>query len=96
MISGEKFESFNNKKLTRKKNIERAEKFFFNQPHEVQQALIARLLHKQLLKEIDTCVELGLIRKVDNSGNIFGDYENVGLNNQAIDAIYKSIVLKNG
>jgi len=53
-------------------------------------------LHKRLLEEIKVCTELGLIRRIDNSGNIFGDYENVGLNNQAIDIIYKSIVVKNG
>jgi len=58
--------------------------------------LISRLLHKRLLKEIDTCEKLGLIKRVENSNSVFGDYENVGLNNQAIDIIYKSIVLKNG
>lgn len=96
VVSGEKFISFNNKKKSRKKNIEQAETYFFNQPREVQEALIARLLHKQLMKEIQTCTDLGLIRRIDNSGNIFGDYENVGLNNQAIEIIYKSIVAKNG
>lgn len=96
VITGEKFVSFNNKKLTRKQNIQQAEKYFFSQPRDVQQALISRLLHKQLLREIKTCTELGLIRRIDNSGNIFGDYENVGLNNQAISVIYKSIIAKNG
>ena len=96
VISGETFKSFNNNKRTRKQNIQEAEKYFFSQPKEVQQALIARLLHKRLLKEIDNCVELGLIRRIDDSGNIFGDYENIGLNNQALDVIYKSIVAKNG
>jgi len=96
VITGEKFVSFNNKKLTRKQNIQQAEKYFFSQPKDVQQALISRLLHKQLLREIKTCTELGLIRRIDDSGNIFGDYENVGLNNQAINIIYKSIIAKNG
>ena len=96
VISGEKFISFNNNKKTRKQNIEQAETYFFNQPRDVQQALIARLLHKQLLKEINTCERLGLIRRVDNYNTVFGNYENVGLNSQAIDIIYKSLVAKNG
>ena len=57
--------------------------------------LIARLLHKILLKEIDTCVELGLIEKVNNYDNIFQNYKNVGLNSTAIEIIYKSLVAKN-
>lgn len=98
IVSGEKFISFNNKEngRTRKDNIKDAEDYFFKQPRDIQRALISRLLHKRLLKEIDTCEKLGLIRRVENSNSVFGDYENVGLNNQAIDIIYKSIVLKNG
>jgi Ca2+-binding EF-hand superfamily protein len=96
VVSGEKFISFNNNKKTRKKNIEEAEKYFFRADRDTQRALIARLLHKRLLQEIKTCTELGLIKRVDGTDNLFGDYENVGLNSQAIDIIYKSIVAKNG
>ena len=96
VVSGEKFISFNNNKKTRKKNIEEAEKYFFRADKDTQRALIARLLHKRLLQEIKTCTDLGLIRRVDSTDNLFGDYENVGLNSQAIDIIYKSVVAKNG
>lgn len=94
-VVGETFHSFNNKNKTRKQNIQEAEKYFFNRSREEQEMLIARLLHKILLKEIDTCVELGLIEKVNNYDNIFQNYKNVGLNSTAIEIIYKSLVAKN-
>lgn len=95
-ISGEKFYSFNDNNKTRKQNIKEAEDRFFNKTREEQEVLIQRLLHKQFLKEIDTCVELGLIEKVQNSDNIFQNYKNVGLNNKAIESIYKALIAKNG
>ena len=94
-IVGETFHSFNNKNKTRKQNIKEAEKYFFNRSREEQEMLISRLLHKALLKEIDTCVELGLIEKVNNYNNIFQNYKNIGLNSTAIEIIYKSLVAKN-
>lgn len=96
IIVGETFHSFNNSKKSRKKNIEEAEKRFFNRSREEQEMLISRLLHKNLLKEIDTCVELGLIERVNDSDNIFYNYQNVGLNSQAINIIYKSLIARNG
>ena len=98
IIVGETFHSFNENKpgKTRKTNIQEAENRFFKQPRDVQEALIARLLHKALLKEIDACVKLGLIEKVDDSDNIFYNYQNVGLDSKAINVIYKSLIAKNG
>lgn len=94
-IVGETFHSFNNKNKTRKQNIQEAETYFFNRRREEQEMLIARLLHKRLLKEIDTCVELGLIEKVNDYDNMFFNYKNVGLNALAIEVIYKSLVAAN-
>ena len=95
IIAGETFHSFNNNKKTRKQNIAEAEKYFFNRDRETQERLIQRLLHKQFLREVETCEELGLIKKIGNSQNIFENYENVGLNADAIASIYKSLVLRN-
>lgn len=95
VISGETFHSFNNSKKTRKQNIKEAEKYFFSRDRETQERLIQRLLHKAFLKEVDRCVELGLIKKVKDSENIFENYENVGLNTLPLQVIYKSLVLKN-
>lgn len=95
-IVGEKFISFNNNKKSRKENIKIAETHFFNRSREEQEALIQRILHKRLLKEIAKCEELGLIKKIGTSENIFENYENVGLNNSAIQSIYLSLIDKNG
>lgn len=95
-IVGESFHSFNNNNKSRKDNIREAETYFFSRSREDQERLIQRLLHKQFLKEVDTCVKLGLIKIVGNSQNPFENYENVGLNAKAIEAIYKSLVVKNG
>ena len=95
-ISGETFHSFNNSKKSRKENIKEAETYFFNRDRQTQERLIARLLHKRFLKEVDTCVELGLIEKIGNSDNIFANYRNVGLNNTAIRAIYNALINKYG
>jgi hypothetical protein len=95
-IVGETFHSFNDSKKSRKENIREAEKYFFSKPRKEQEKMIARLLHKQLLKEIKTCESLGLIEKIGNSGNVFLDYNNVGFDSHAISAIYKSLIAKNG
>lgn len=96
-IIGETYHSFNDNKnkKTRKQNIEEAEKYFFNRSREEQESLIQRILHKRLLKEIETCVELGLIEKAQQYDNIFLNYKNIGLNSAAIEAIYKSLIAKN-
>lgn len=95
-IVGETFHSFNDANKSRKKNIEEAEKYFFSKPRAEQEKMIARLLHKQLVKEIETCQKLGLIEQVGNSDNLFKNYKNVGLDSNAITAIYKSLIARNG
>lgn len=95
VISGEHFESFNFQK-NRKDGIKKAETFFFNLSRQEQEAAIARLLHKALLKEIQKAESLGLIEKVGNSENIFLNYKNIGFDTNAIDSIYQSLIVKNG
>lgn len=95
-IVGESFHSFNNKNKSRKDNIREAETYFFSRSREDQERLIQRLLHKQFLREVETCRKLGLIELVGNSTNMFENYNNVGLNATAIESIYKSLVAKNG
>lgn len=96
VIVGETFHSFNDGKKSRKENIREAETYFFSRTREEQEALISRLLHKRLLKEINTCVKLGLIEKTGDSDNLFQNYKNIGLSAKAIQAIYKSLIVKNG
>lgn len=57
--------------------------------------LVSRLLHKRLLKEIDTCVELSLIERAEDYDNEFYNYKNIGLNALAIEVIYKSLIAAN-
>lgn len=67
-------------------NIEVAEKYFFNQPIDVQKRLIRELLQKQAEEELAYVESLGLIERSN------GVYVNKGLDKFAIDAIVANLL----
>lgn len=59
----EEFRSFNDPKLSAEKNLENANKYFYNRPVEEQRMMISRLLQKQVDKELDYVASLGIIHR---------------------------------
>ena len=107
-VIGEEYVSFNRKKdangnpVSRKENIRIAEEHFFNLNTDAQKALIGILLQKRLDKELDNAEKLGLIERFQEgvtgkekfNDNKYLTYRNLGLNSNAINAIYTSLVNK--
>ena len=107
-VTGEEYVSFNRKKdkngnpISRKQNIKIAEDHFFNLNVDAQKALIGILLQKRLDSELDKAESLGLIERFKEgpagqeafNENKYLTYRNLGLNSNAIDAIYTSLINK--
>lgn len=78
----------NGKYLSEEDNLKIADKYFFNQPVEVQKQLILENLKRQIQKELDYVESLGLITKDTKTGL----YKNIGLDQAYLDAITASLV----
>lgn len=69
-----------------KDNIKTAKELFFNKSIEEKREIIRNIILYQTNKELNHLVDLGIV-KYDN---ISGEYQNIGLNNTAIELIAKS------
>ena len=71
--------------ISEEDNLKKADKYFFNQPIEVQRKLMLQILIYQTQRELQKAVQLGIIRESN------GVYSNVGLDNQQIKVIENAI-----
>lgn len=88
-----KFISFNNaltengEYISYKQNLETAEKEFFSKTEEEQRELMRQILQRQVYNELSYLESIGLVERIPGTYR----YKNIGLDNQAISAIAKSL-----
>ena len=74
------------------KGYERAMKYFFNQPKEIQRKLVARILQHRLNEELDFLVQNGIIsinKRPSTDPHQYFKYENVYFDQNSIDRLYQ-------